>query len=291
MNRVDCIWDARADLGEGVFWHALDQAVYWVDIYQSNLHRITADGERKTLHFAGLLSAAVPCNRGGLIATLQSGIHHLDTESGVATLIRELESDLTDNRFNDASSDQRGQFWFGSMDDNQLQASGSFYRMSATGECAKIESFGTCIISNGPAISCDDDTIYFTDTTAGKIYRAAINASGEPEAIALHIDFDDQPGHPDGMCCDTAGGLWICHFDGHRVTRFRPDGSPDFHIELPVPNITKCAFGGDDMQTLYMTTARVGMSDKAIESYPLAGGLFATRVDFSGTAMPAIDGW
>ncbi|MEH6581331.1 MAG: SMP-30/gluconolactonase/LRE family protein [Halioglobus sp.] len=283
-----CIWDGKAELGEGVFWHEAEQALYWVDIIASNLYRLAADGSTDYWHFPGQISAVVPCDDGGLLATFENGLSHLDLETAIVTPVLALETDLPDNRFNDGCSDTHGQFWFGSMDGNQKEPSGSFYRMNRDGNVKRVDSFGQFCITNGPAFSLDGQWIYFTDSVERKVYRAPLDQVGLAGAAELHIQLTERDGFPDGMCTDTEGGLWICHFAGSRVTRFLADGKVDQVIEMSVPNITKCAFGGTDLRTLYIITAATSLDEAQREKYPLSGGLFAIDLPFSGAAMATV---
>lgn len=288
MSGLRCVWDGKAELGEGVFWHGAEQAVFWVDIIQSRLYRMSTDGHVASWHFPGGISSAVPCNTGGLLATFAKGLSHLDLDTNTATPLVSLETGLPDNRFNDGCSDTRGQFWFGSRDNNQRDPSGSFYRMDRFGDIARVEALGPVCISNGPAFSTDGQWIYITHTLEKKVYRARLDQHGQAAEPQLHIDFRHHDGFPDGMCTDTDGGLWICHFAGRRVTRFLANGAVSRVIEMPVPNITKCAFGGPDLRTLYITTATTTLDEAQREEYPLSGGLFAIDLPFSGTAMAAV---
>lgn len=288
MAGLTCVWNGKAELGEGVFWHEEEQAVYWVDIIASTLHRLAANGSTDYWHFPGQISAVVPCEGGGLLATFESGLSHIDLDTASATPLVALETELPNNRFNDGCSDTRGQFWFGSMDGNQQNPSGSFYRMDRHGDIEQVKSFGQVCITNGPAFSLDGDWIYFTDSVERKVFRAPLDQDGLAGTAELHIQFTEQDGFPDGMCTDTDGGLWICHFAGSRVTRFLPDGEVDKVIEMPVPNITKCAFGGPDLRTLYIITAATSLNEEQREEYPLSGGLFAIDLPFSGAAMATV---
>lgn len=168
MTELSCVWDGAAELGEGVFWNAPEQAVYWVDIFQSNLHRLHTDGRTRCWHFPGQISAAVPCEGGGLLATFQNGLSHLDLETATVTPLVELESELPDNRFNDGCSDTRGQFWFCSMDTRQQEPSGCFYRLDRSGEIHQLPSFGQICVTNGPAFSTNGQWVYFTNTLEKK---------------------------------------------------------------------------------------------------------------------------
>ena len=283
-----CVWNGKAELGEGVFWHEKEQAVYWVDIIQSNLHRLAADGSTDYWHFPGQISAVVPCSTGGLLATFEDGLSHLDLDTATVSPLVSLETELPDNRFNDGSSDTHGQFWFGSMDGNQRDSSGSFYRMDCNGDVARLDSFGQVCITNGPSFSTDGQWIFFSDSAQRTVYRAHLEADGRPGKPELYLRFEEQDGYPDGMCTDTEGGLWVCHFAGSRVTRFLADGKVSQVIDMPVPNITKCAFGGPNLQTLYIITAATSLTEEQREEYPLSGGLFAINLPYSGTAQVAV---
>jgi xylono-1,5-lactonase len=287
-----CIWDAKAELGEGAFWHEQEQAFYWVDIIRSQLHRYrqSSDGEsqKESWDFPGSLSSVIACSEGGLLATFANGVAHIDVDTGEVTELHNIESELANNRFNDGCADTRGNYWFGSMDNLQSNNSGNFYRLRATGEITQITQFNDICITNGPTFSADGLWGYFTDTVAGKIFRVGVcdtGINGDPE---LHIEFGEGDGHPDGMCTDSEGFLWVCHWGGARVTRFNPAGEVDRVVSLPVPNVTKCAFGGPDLKTLYITTAATGLSEQEKTHAPLAGGVFTIELEQQGFVFPAV---
>ncbi|MDE0951188.1 MAG: SMP-30/gluconolactonase/LRE family protein [Halioglobus sp.] len=288
MSGLTCVWDGKAELGEGVFWHGQEQAVFWVDIILSNLHRLGADGATNSWHFPGQISAVVPCESGGFLATFENGLSHLDLETSTATQLVVLENELPNNRFNDGYSDTRGQFWFGSMDNNQRDVSGSFYCMDRNGDVEQVISFGKVCITNGPTFSTDGHWTFFTDSVKKKVYRAPLSNEGKAGVPELYLEFGEQDGFPDGMCTDTEGGLWICHFAGSRVTRFSEGGKIDQVIEMPVPNITKCAFGGPNLQTLYIITAATALDEVQRKEYPESGGLFAIDLDYQGVASMTV---
>lgn len=284
MNNVVCLWDGKAELGEGVCWHEAEQAVYWVDIVGSNLHRLNANGSVENWHFPGQLSAVAPCSCGTLLASFENGLFHLDLETGTTSSTLTLESELVDNRFNDGCADRLGQFWFGSMDTNERDNSGSFYRLNLHGEVEQFTGLGQFCITNGPAFSADGQWMYFTDTLERTVFRASLDTAGRPDKVSAYITFGDADGYPDGMCCDTDGGLWVCHFGGACITRFLADGSRAESVPVPAPNVTKCAFGGSNLNTLYITTAAKSLSDADRATYPKSGGLFAIDLPYSGIA-------
>ena len=296
MNNVRCIWDAKAQLGEGAVWHKDQQALFWVDIINSTLHcyKIDKDGIeiRRTWPFENNISSVVPCSEGGLLATFKDGVAHIDLDKSIVTPVCDLEKELVDNRFNDGCADTRGNFWFGSMDDKQTDASGAFYRFNAKNETSvqvdKLSQLGEICITNGPTFSQDGHWVYFTDTMAGKIYKSALANDGSIGPQQLHIQFTQADGHPDGMCCDTQGHLWVCHWAGARVSRFDSKGNLVSTIKLPVPNITKCCFGGPNLNTLFITTAATGLTEEQLIEAPLAGGLFAIELEQQGFVYPDV---
>lgn len=283
-----CVWDAKAILGEGACWHAKESAFYWVDIKRSSLHRISNTGRQESWVFPGKLSSVVPHLEGGLLATFEDGVRHIDLNTQSVAVIQKLEVDLTNNRFNDGYTDMLGQFWFGSMDEEEAQCSGRFYRLDSGGQVHSLDHFGSMRVTNGPTFSLDGKWIYFTDTLEAKVFRAELDDCGVPGEVEIYIEFSDFEGFPDGMCVDTKGGLWICHFGGFKITRFDESRYQSDEIRFPVPNITKCAFGGDTMQTLYVTTASVGLDEKSKKKYPLSGGVFTVDLPYTGVpATPA----
>tara|TARA_R110000823_G_scaffold304249_1_gene425883 strand:- start:5349 stop:6272 length:924 start_codon:yes stop_codon:yes gene_type:complete len=289
MNEVNCLWDARARLGEGVFWHPGEACVYWVDILKSTLHRLATDGARRSWHFPGALSAVAPCAAGGLLATFRDGLYHLDMDVAAATPLLQLESDLPGNRFNDGALDTRGAFWFGSMDEKEQAQTGHFYRLSGEGELERLDHLGRFCITNGPAFSLDGNRVYFTDTLGRRIYRAPLDAQGRPGSPEIFVVFGDNDGHPDGMCTDIEGGVWVSHFGAGRVTRFSADGCVDRVLTVPAPNVTKCALGGPDYATLYITTACKGLNDEQLAQFPLSGALFAVTTESRGAPTVLFD--
>lgn len=286
MKSPQCLWDARAQLGEGVFWHPQENAVYWVDILASRLYRMSADGSQQTWAFPGTLSAALPCATGDLVATFRDGVYRLDLTDGTRTRLCALETELPGNRFNDATLDTQGHLWFGSMDDGERHETGRFYRWRQGARPQRLDQLGRFCITNGPAFSLDGRRIYFTDSVNRRIFSAPLDGQGNPGAVEEYARFAARDGHPDGMCSDTEGGLWVCHFGGSRVSRLSAQGEVTAVIELPAPNVTKCAFGGPDYSTLYVTTARKGLDEAELARFPLCGGLFAVEVDWQGAPLP-----
>jgi sugar lactone lactonase YvrE len=279
-----CLWEVGATLGEGVMWDAANRRVWFVDIKGRRLHRCDADGSnRKSWDAPGQVSFIVPSIDGGYVVSLEDGLYHFvegDGEDGAAQFVplAKVEADQTGNRFNDGHVDAQGLLWFGSMDDSEQAATGALYRFD--GENVRQMDDGY-IITNGPAVSHDGRTLYHTDTLDKRIYAFDLAADGSLSNKRRFVEITDG-GYPDGMAVDAAGHLWVCTFGGWRIDRFDPSGRKVGEVRFPCSNITKLAFGGNDLRTVYATTARKGLSSEELAAQPLAGGLFTFRVDGAG---------
>jgi sugar lactone lactonase YvrE len=221
----------------------------------------------------------VPDDGGRWIAGLASGLHRFDPATGAFDLIAVVEDPALGNRLNDGFADATGRLWFGSMDDAEQAASGALYRFDARG--LRRMDDGYCI-TNGPATSPDGRTLYHTDTLKKLIYAFDVSAAGELSNRRVFAAIEDGAGHPDGTAVDADGCVWIALFGGWGVRRYSPGGQLLETVALPVANVTKIAFGGDDLRTAYATTARKGLSAAELAAQPRAGDLFAFRVDTPG---------
>jgi D-xylonolactonase len=276
----ECIWDAAAHLGEGVLWHAKTRSVYFVDIKGRRIHRCDADGSgRRSWEAPGQPGFVVPAADGSLVCAMEDGLYRLDEASGAFTLLRKIEDDLPGNRFNDGYVDAGGNLWFGSMDDAQAQATGALYRLDRHGALSCADQ--GYIITNGPAISPDGKTLYHTDTPLRRVYAFDLRAGG---VLANKRVFLQLPrgSRPDGMAVDSEGHLWIALFGAGRAERYTAAGRLAGAVRFPCTNITKLAFGGDDLRTVYVSTAWKGLTPAQRLEQPLAGGLFSFRVDTPG---------
>jgi D-xylonolactonase len=289
MNKPECIWDARAALGEGPLWSVREQALYWVDILNHRLHRYSPL-EQRTWQFGHEISAvAERANGKGLIVTVRHGFAFFDPATEELTPAVDVEQHLPRNRFNDGKCDRRGRFWAGTMDFDASQPSGSLYRLSPDLRFAKMDS--GYVVTNGPAWSSDERTLYHNDSVNGRTY--AFDFDAENGTIAnkrLFLQLSKEEGSPDGMTTDADGGLWIAHWGAGKVTRHDAQGNVTATVNLPCSQVTSCAFGGPDLTTLYITTAATGLSQQQLEREPLAGGLFAVDIGIAGVAANKFGG-
>ena len=213
------------------------------------------------------------------IVGLKTGLHRFDPEAGTFTLMAEVEAPELDNRINDGSVDGAGRVWFGTMHDPESAPSGALYRYDRRG--LKRFDDGICI-TNGPAASPDGRTLYHTDTLARTIHAYDLAAKGDLSGKREFAMIEDGAGHPDGSTVDAEGCVWVALWGGWGVRRYSPAGEVVGFVKLPCANITKIAFGGEDLRTVYATSAWKGLSDAERADQPLAGGLFSFRVETPG---------
>lgn len=288
-REAHCAWQAHADLGEGPLWVAEHDALYWVDILSARIFRYfpaLATAEVCAMPFA-TTSIALTTD-GHLLCTGPRTICLLDTHSGQLSEVWQLPGDMQGVRINDGYCHPNGDFWFGTMDLQESAPFGDFYRFRASGACERVPA--AFAITNGPAFTHDGTVGYFVDTLGRRILQARLTEGALAEPWRSFVRIPEGDGYPDGLALDADGGVWCSHWAGNRVTRFDPDGRTTDVVHLPVSNATKCAFGGERLDRLYITTARKGLRDDALLTQPLAGSLFEVEVGYRGVSPPSFCG-
>jgi xylono-1,5-lactonase len=279
-SAVECVWPVGAQLGEGPFWSAAEEAVWFVDIKGKAIHRFhEPTGERRSWSAPSEPGFVLPVRGGGMVAGLKSGLHRFDPATGEFKLLRKVEPTKPGNRLNDGYVDAEGHLWFGSMDDAETEPSGALYQLTDNGVHARDDRY---VITNGPTVSPDGRTLYHVDTLKKIVYAFDKGRDGTLSRRREFARIGDGDGHPDGPIVDTEGNIWQSLFGGWGINRFSPDGRKLSKLALPVANVTKAAFGGKDLRTLYITTAWKGLSSEDRAKQPLAGGLFRVRVEARG---------
>ena len=281
------IWNLGAQLGEGPVWVGRDNALWFVDIKKHQINRYDHNtGSKRSWEAPEQVGFVFPAERGGFVAGLQSGLYHFDETSGAFDLIVEVEPDIPTNRLNDGIVDPEGRLWFGTMDNGERAKSGAFYCFAG----GKLTQTGIdeIAITNGPAVSPDGRLLYFVDTLKGTIEHAEILGDGELGERRPFARIDPKSGHPDGPTIDSEGCVWISLYAGWEAWRYSPAGELVDRVRFPVANITKIAFGGDDLRTAYATTARQFLSANDISKQPQAGDLFEFRVAVPGVPCPLV---
>lgn len=276
---VQPAWPLAASLGEGPLWIA--PHLWFVDIEGRRLHRFTpGTGERTSVDMPGRCSFVAPLAGGDLLVGVDLSL--LRVRDGVVLGALAHVPDAGGCRTNDACVDPRGRLWFGTMDLAQRAAIGEVHVYDG----ARVRRVGGhCPITNGPAVSPDGATLYHVDTLGGVVWafdiaRREALADGRVFAHILAAE-----GTPDGVTVDAEGCVWVAVWGGWCARRYSPAGDLLLQVPIPCAQVTKVAFGGDDLRTAYVTSARVGLSDEALRDQPLAGALFA--FDAPAPGLPA----
>jgi sugar lactone lactonase YvrE len=271
---IRCVHPAAALLGEGPVWVPETQSLFWLDIHGRRIHVLDrASGSSRSVETPFRIGSLAPRSGGGFVAGSDCGFVLIDEQLARFEPIGDPEPDLPGNRFNDGKLDRQGRFWAGTMDDAEAATTGTLYRLDASLAWSRHDA--PYHVPNGPAFSPDGTVMYHTDSAARVIYRFELTAEGDLRDKETFIRFEEQDGHPDGMTTDSEGNLWIAFWDGWCIRQISSDGEVKQTIGLPVQRPTSCAFGGESLDILFTTSARVGLDAQALEGQPDAGGLFA----------------
>ncbi|NRR28913.1 SMP-30/gluconolactonase/LRE family protein, partial [Oxalobacteraceae bacterium] len=283
-SEAQCIWNVGAELGEAPLWMVEQQRLYFVNLKGNTLHALDADGSQRSWAMPDYICWLIARRDGdGFMAGLRDGIARLWLEPGVR--IEYLHRPFAEGsglRLNDAKADAAGRIWAGSMHNTDYsQAAGRLFRLDHDLSLQLMEQgYHIC---NGPAFSRDGATMYHTDSFEGRTYAYPLAADGALDEARLWREFDgDVEGWPDGMNVDSEGCLWIAQWGGGRVCRYTAQGELLQTVTLPVRNPASCTFGGTDLKTLYITTAREDNTPEQLAAHPLSGALFAVQVEVAG---------
>lgn len=280
--------DSQCALGEGPFWHAVRQQLFWFDINNQILFAANADGEvQNRWHFDETVAAAAIIDDATLALASETGLKRFDLVTGDMEHLIDVERDMTANRTNDSRVHPSGAFWIGTMVKDEGPKDGAVYHYRA-GVLTKIIS--NVAIPNATCFSPDGRTAYWTDTPDQKILKCTVDPeTGMPVGEwELFADVSEHRGYPDGAVVDSAGYLWNARWGGSCVIRYAPDGSIDRIIEVPVSQVTCPAFGGKDLKRLFLTSANKTMSAEQLAAEKVAGGVFYIDLDVAGQPEPKI---
>lgn len=270
-------------LGEGPLWIAELGCFFWVDIEKGNLHRYHLATEKLEIrHFQHRLAVVLEGQNGKLILGLDRMLARYDWETEEIEELCSVEEDLTLNRFNDGKVDTQGRIWIGTLSTLFTEGAGSLYQIGSDLQPqAKLKNL---TISNGMAWTADQRTFYFIDTPTKKIQEFAFDPeTGAIEFRRIAVEVPEELGFPDGMCIDREGMLWVANYKGSGVYRWNPTtGKLLDKIALPVPHVTSCCFGGENLDILLITTAQENLSPEQLEKYPQSGDAFLVKTDSQG---------
>jgi sugar lactone lactonase YvrE len=285
-----CALDLKASLGESPVWAVDEQALYFVDINAPAIVRFDpSDGSHSTMPMPAAIGSMALRRGGGFIAALRDGIWLADRAGRLTRKIAEAPYDPARHRFNDGRCDLQGRFVVGSMNEKRDAESAALYRIDP--DRRMTELFNGLTISNGLAWSPDGRTMYHADTPTRTIRAFDYDpVTGTPGAPRTFARFTGETERPDGGAVDSAGNYWSAFYRGGKVVKLSPRG--ELLAEYPVPAMcpTMCAFGGPDLCTLYVTSARQQRDEAELAALPQSGGVFAMQVDTPGRPEPRFAG-
>lgn len=281
-------YNAKAELGEGAIWSTINNKLYWVDIEGRCFNVLDPLTLENTVYPTGeKIGTVVPVNAEMVLVALENGLATINLSDGsinyrLKTTIHSTHS----KRFNDGKCDHEGRLWVGTLSMEDIPCVSSLYCI--TNDFVLQEKVTGVSISNGITWNIDKNAMYYIDTPTSKVVKYKFDSSsGQISDAETIIEIPTEMGYPDGMTIDNDGMLWIALWDGFGVARFDPDtGTLLQKINVPAPKVTSCAFGGENLDTLFITTARVEMSKHALEKYPLSGSIFAAKTGVKG--LPAL---
>lgn len=290
MTDVQCVLDARAELGECPVWSAREQALYWVDIRAPALHRLDpGSGATRSWPLPSRVGSFGLREAGGAVVALVDGFHLLDLVTGDLTFLAGPEP-VAGTRFNDGKVSPDGRFFAGTMDEERLaRPIAALYRLDPDGSMATVVD--GLIVSNGLAWSADGRTMFHSDSKAEVVwtydYDPASGTVGHRRELARPTE---EQGRPDGGATDERGYYWSAGVSAGVLNRWAPDGSLDCSIPLPCSNPTAPCFGGPDLRTIFVTSLRHDVPAEVLAEKPLSGGIFAVQVDVPGVPVAAFAG-
>lgn len=284
--QAELILNAKATLGEGPAWDSKTQTLYWVDILEKRIYA----GTQILAQLDDVIGCLAPRKNGHLILSLSEaegrlGFADLEPDTAQLTVLTTLD-EIQTNRVNDGKCDPAGRFLAGTMDMNEKDPNGALYSFDGKQVTRLLDGI---TISNGLAWSVDHKIFYYIDTPTRAVKAFDYDlATGQIENPRVAVYIPESLGWPDGMTSDTDDNLWIAIWGGAQMTKWNPrTGKLLEQIPVPALHTSSCVFGGKDMNELYVTSARVGMSEADLKKYPLSGGLFKVITNVGG--MPTFE--
>jgi sugar lactone lactonase YvrE len=285
------------ELGESPFWHPQEQLLYWIDILGKKILRAKADGEAlQVWNMPSEPGCMAPACSGGVVIALRHGVFRARQWGGPLEPVAVLPYDPATVRANDGKCDALGRFWVGTIDEPKASHAAALFSIDArpSGDSVVRRQAGDALTGNGLAWAPDNRTVYWADTPNHTVhawdYALATNALSAHRA---HLQFRPKPagwtfqdtsyqGRPDGAAVDALGNYWVAMFEGARICQFAPEGTLLAQYATPAQCPTMPCFGGPDLQTLFVTTARHGRSAAELAHFPGSGCVFSMRVGVPG---------
>ncbi len=278
VSEAECVAPVRTVLGESPLWDPRCGRLFWVDIKGSAIFSFDPKTETAKRYAApGMVGSIALAANHQFVCARRAGFAYLDLRDGEAkfTPIADPEADLPGNRFNDGKVDPAGGFWAGTMDNDEKQRSGRWWRLSPAGTCACLD-FGY-MVANGPAFDPERKRVYLVDSADRVIFTAHTDGA-RVENKKIFRQFDAASGHPDGIAVDGEGCLWTAFWGGGCVRRFGPDGKLLLTVPVAASQPTSLAIVGEH---LYITSASIGLDADELQQEPMAGALFRVSLSYA----------
>ena len=280
---AELLYKAEATTGEGSIWHTDRKTLFWVDIEGQTLYEyIPERNDCRSWKFDRMDSTVVPETDSTVIISLQNEIVRVNVNDGNVTSVVDIPDDGGKIRCNDGKCDPSGRLWVGTMGFGAPQGAAHLYLVPADGQReTKLEGV---TISNGIVWTSDKKYMYYNDTPTGRIARYRYDDStGNIEFDGIAVQLASGTGSPDGMTIDSEDNLWVAQWGGGGVYCYDPrTGELLTKITVPAPHVASCAFGGDNLETLYITTARADLSEEQLKEFPLSGSIFYCKPGAKG---------
>lgn len=279
---VEVALDIKADLGEGPVWDGRTGRLVWVDIMAGRVNLFDPlTGSNRAIDAGTPVGAAALCASGALLLAVQNGFAKLDPATGAVTPFAGFPGASPDVRMNDAKCDPQGRLWAGTMAFDMHPAGGALYRLDPDASVTTI--LPSVTISNGIDWSLDGQTIYYVDTPTLRVDCFDFDAaSGAISNRRPFVEIREPGAYPDGLTIDAEGNLWLALWGGYGVRCYNPQGELIAKVDVPASQTSSCAFGGANLDTLFITSARTGLSEATLATQPLAGSLFRLRPGIKG---------
>ncbi len=290
MSAVERILDAGLVCGECPVWSEEENALYLTDIPSKAIHRFVPEaGKSESWPMPEEVGCFAFRETGGLVAALRSGFAFIDLASGSVEYLCDPEADKPENRFNDGRCDRQGRFWAGTMHEPRTAHDGNLYRLDGDRVCRRMA--GDVLVANGLAWSPDSTVMYWSDSRSSIVFAFDFDpVSGEIANRRTFVELTEAQGRPDGAAVDAEGFYWSACYMGGRVLRIAPDGTIDREILMPVRDVTMVAFGGRDLDRMFITTSREALNEAERRDSPLAGCVFEADPGVRGLPEPKYRG-
>jgi sugar lactone lactonase YvrE len=281
--KAEVLYNPHAVLGECPVWDHQQGELITVDIISQKLLFYHLHNKRSTeITMPQPVGCIVPTEEGRYLVALQDGIYEWNRSDNHLKMISNVESELKNNRFNDGKCDPQGRFWIGSMDMDIKKGAGSVYCLIGNNHPAK--KITNTTISNGIAWNRESTKMYFIDTISYTILAYDFDSeTGNISNPKVIVSVPESDGAPDGMEIDENGNLWVAHWGDAKVKCWNPvTGKVIDEIAIYALNPSSCIFGGKDLNTLFVTSARDKMSAQELKKYPLSGAVFQVPMPVKG---------